>query len=155
MSASLQSNDSYAAAAALLGGEKVLRRTPSDQIEAHEMLAAGLPGRALHKLFDGLEAIAPEDALQKAIGISLRTYQRSQKAPAKPLSIDQSSRAWTFATVLAHAIRVFSSRHAAEEWLQRPAMALGWRKPIDLLATPEGVALVKTLLGRIEYGVYA
>ena len=147
-------NDNYELAATLLGGEKVLKRQVSGPMEAHEALAAGLPGRALHELFGGLETIAPADALAHGVGISLRTFQRSQKAPAKRLSVEQSARAWTFATILAQAMRVFSSRRAAETWLQTPAYALNQQRPIDLLSTPEGADLVRTLLGRIEYGVY-
>ena len=33
-------------------------------------------------------------------------------------------------------------------------MGLNGRRPIDLLATPVGVAMVETFLTRLEHGVY-
>jgi hypothetical protein len=49
---------------------------------------------------------------------------------------------------------LFGSQADAEEWLERPAMALDQRKPIDLLSTPAGVEVVEAHLGRLEHGVY-
>src|SRR5260370_30680582 len=86
--------------------------------------------------------------------MSMRTSQRSRLAPRKPLSKEQSGRTWKFAEILAKAIEVFGSREEASAWLERPAMGLEQRRPIDLLATPAGVKLVEDFLGRLEYGVY-
>jgi putative toxin-antitoxin system antitoxin component (TIGR02293 family) len=41
-----------------------------------------------------------------------------------------------------------------EDWLSRPAIGLGQRRPVDLLRTAEGVREVETLLIRIEHGVH-
>jgi putative toxin-antitoxin system antitoxin component (TIGR02293 family) len=43
----------------------------------------------------------------------------------------------------------------AEQWLEHPAIGLNQRRPIDLLGTPAGVALVEDYLLRLEFGVYA
>ena len=59
-----------------------------------------------------------------------------------------------FAEVLAKATEVFGSQQNAEEWLQRPAMGLNDRLPIELLATPTGAKLVEDFLTRLEYGAY-
>ena len=83
------------------------------------------------------------------------TYQRHAAVSAKPLSPEQSGRTWKLAEILAKAISVFGSKEEAEQWLERPAMGLDQRKPIDLLATPAGVELVEDFLVRLEYGVYA
>jgi putative toxin-antitoxin system antitoxin component (TIGR02293 family) len=87
--------------------------------------------------------------------MSLRTYQRRRDMPSKPLSQEQSARIWKFAAVLVKATKVFGSREAAEQWLERPAIGLDHRRPIDLLTTPAGLALVEDHLTRLEYGVYA
>jgi putative toxin-antitoxin system antitoxin component (TIGR02293 family) len=68
---------------------------------------------------------------------------------------DESERLWRFAEILAHATRVFGSQPEAENWLNRPAIGLDQRKPIDLLRTYPGVRLVADYLTRIEHGVYA
>lgn len=87
--------------------------------------------------------------------MSLRTFQRRKDAPDKPLSQEQSGRTWKFAEILAKATDVFGSQEEAEQWLERPAIGLDQRRPIDLLATPAGVELVEQYLTRLAYGVYA
>lgn len=138
----------------LLGGAKVFRRPPANALDAHEVLLHGLPGTALSHLVGSLEILRRTTSLEKAVGMSLRTFQRRQDAPAKPLSQEQSGRTWKFAEILARATAVLGSQDEAEQWLERPALGLDGRRPIDLLATPAGVELVEDLLRRLEYGVY-
>ena len=141
--------------AALLGGEAVLHRALKHPLDAHEMLLGGLPGQALTHLAQGFRVLHKTTALENAVGISLRTFQRRRDTPTKPLSPEQSGRVWKFAEILAKATELFGSQEEAEQWLERPAIGLDQRRPIDLLATPAGVQLVETLLDRIEYGIYA
>jgi putative toxin-antitoxin system antitoxin component (TIGR02293 family) len=75
-------------------------------------------------------------------------------AGTKLLSHEQSGRTWKLAEILAKATDVLGSREEAEQWLERPAMGLNQRRPIDLLATPAGVEMVETFLERLDYGVY-
>lgn len=139
----------------LLGGTRLLSRRVTSPLDAHELLLRGLPPSALDHLVRQLVSIHKTDSLEKAVGMSLRTYQRRKDAPAKPLSQEQSGRAWKFAEILARASDVFGSQAEAERWLERPAIGLDQRRPIDLLATPAGVELIEDYLTRLEYGVYA
>jgi putative toxin-antitoxin system antitoxin component (TIGR02293 family) len=141
---------------ALLGGRRTLHRLVHNRLEAHDLLQNGLPGHALKHLVDDVAILrAPHHgSLEKAVGISLRTYQRRKDAPDKKLSPEQSGRAWKFAEILGRATELFGSQSDAEAWLERPAMAFEQRKPIDLLSTPAGVASVEDHLTRLEYGVY-
>ncbi|AUB82283.1 antitoxin Xre/MbcA/ParS toxin-binding domain-containing protein [Candidatus Thiodictyon syntrophicum] len=59
------------------------------------------------------------------------------------------------ASVTAQAIDTLGSREDAERWLASAAIGLDRYRPIDLLQTSEGTELVKTLLTRMDYGVYA
>jgi putative toxin-antitoxin system antitoxin component (TIGR02293 family) len=138
----------------LLGGAKLLGRCVTSSLDAHEMLLRGLPGLALDHLARQLTHIRP-GSLEKALGMSSRTYQRRKDAPGKPLSKEQSGRAWTFVKILAKAMDTFGSQANAERWLERPAIGLDQRCPIDLLATPAGIELVEAYLTRLNYGVYA
>jgi putative toxin-antitoxin system antitoxin component (TIGR02293 family) len=140
--------------AELLGGVRVLRHRLKNALDVHEALAAGLPGAALTHLIDNLVSLRDPASIEKAVGISRRTFQRRKVAPKKPLSQEQSGRTWTFAEILAKATAVLGSQDEAERWLERPAIGLDQRCPIDLLATPAGVRIVEEYLGRIEYGVY-
>ena len=138
----------------LLGGTRLLRHKIRNPLDAHEMLLQGLPGQALRHLIDSLMILQLAGSLEQAIGMTLRTFQRRKDAPTKPLNQEQSGRAWKFAEILAKAIAVFGSQEEAEQWLQRPAIGLDQRRPIDLLATPAGVEIVEDFLTRLKYGVY-
>jgi putative toxin-antitoxin system antitoxin component (TIGR02293 family) len=139
----------------LLGGSRALRHAPHSTIDAHQMLLGGLPEGALRHLLDKLLILAKTESLEKAVGMSLRTFQRLKDMPEKHLNVEQSGRAWKFASILAKATAVFGSQQEAELWLERPAVGLNQERPIDLLQTPAGVELVEDFLRRLEYGVYA
>ncbi len=143
------------AVAELFGGASVLSHPLATPLDAHEMILQGLPAAALKHLLGTLEVLDKTTSLEKAVGMSLRTFQRRRDEPSLPLSIEQSGRAWKFAEILARATAVFGTQTEAEGWLDRAALALDGRRPIDLLATPAGVEMVEDLLTRLEYGVYA
>jgi putative toxin-antitoxin system antitoxin component (TIGR02293 family) len=138
----------------LLGGQQVLRRELEDSLQAHELLVHGLPSKALTHLVKTFVVLSWDDAFAKAIGMSQRTYQRHASTGAKLLSQEQSGRTWKLAEILAKATDVLGSREEAELWLERPAMGLNQRRPIDLMATPAGVEMVEDFLERLDYGVY-
>jgi putative toxin-antitoxin system antitoxin component (TIGR02293 family) len=138
----------------LLGGSRILRPNVRNPLDAHELLLQGLPGKALSHLIDNLVVIGGTGAFEKAVGMSLRTFQRRKDAPGKPLSQEQSGRTWKFAAILVKATAVLGSQAEAEQWLEGPAMGLDQRRPIDLLATPAGVEMVEDFLERLEYDVY-
>lgn len=140
---------------ALLGGRTVLRDRIEGPLDTHELLLRGLPGRALMHLVSSLVSLGRTASLEKAIGISLRTFQRRRDAPQALLSQEQSGRTWKFAEILSRATELLGSQEEAEAWLERPAIGLDQRRPIDLLATPAGLTLVEDFLRRLEYGVYA
>jgi putative toxin-antitoxin system antitoxin component (TIGR02293 family) len=143
-------------AVGLLGGEKAMHARVRNAMDAHEVLLKGLPADALLHLVSAVTFLERGDALKKAVGLSLRTLQR-HKARNTPqlLSVEQSNRAWRFAEIFAHAINVMGGEEAAEIWMNKPAIGLSNRKPVDLLATSAGVEAVEEYLTRLEYGVYA
>jgi putative toxin-antitoxin system antitoxin component (TIGR02293 family) len=101
-----------------------------------------------------VDLLSKPGSLEKAIGVSVRTLQRRKANPGKLLSPEQSGRTWKFAEIVSRATAVFGSSTAAEQWLERPAIGLDRRRPIDLLATPAGIEIVESYLERIHYGVY-
>jgi putative toxin-antitoxin system antitoxin component (TIGR02293 family) len=134
---------------------ELLRLRPSETLlDMHLQLLEGLPARSLTHLIAMLGDVPKDRALAEALGISFRTVQRRRKAPRKPLSPEQSGRAFKFVEVFAKAIDIFGSQEAAQAWLTRPAMGLNRQRPIDLLATSAGVELVERFLTRLDYGVY-
>lgn len=140
-------------AAGLLGGAALLKRKIRTRLDVHEVLERGIPSSAFNYLVAHVKLLDPA-AVRKAVGLSVRTVQRRNQTPQKPLSAEQSGRAWKFAEVLAKASEVFGTQEAAEEWLNTAAIGLDGRRPIELLSTAVGAEMVERLLGRIEYGVY-
>jgi putative toxin-antitoxin system antitoxin component (TIGR02293 family) len=146
--------DSLTRVQELFGGRQTLGRVLETDYDAHKLLDKGLKSKALVHIAQKQMHYVPRDAFLKAIGMSERTYQRHKKTPGRTVSPDQSGRAWKFAEVLAEATAVMGTQELAEQWLERPAIALDRRRPIDLLSTPAGVGMVTDLLGRLKYGVY-
>jgi putative toxin-antitoxin system antitoxin component (TIGR02293 family) len=138
----------------ILGGPKVLQCALRGPLDAHELLLRGIPGAALTHLVENLVVLHDPVSLEKAIGISIRTLQRRKADPSKRLSQEQSGRIWKFAEILAKATAVVGSRAEAAQWLERPAVGLDGRRPIDLLATTAGTEIIEDHLRRMEYGVY-
>ena|SRR5438067_17834 len=138
----------------LLGGGRVFKHRIKRHLDVHDVLIHGLPGEAVIHLDDNLVALRDFASLERAMGMSLRTFQRLKGAPAKPLNQEQSGRTWKFAEILAKATAVLGSQEEAEHWLERREIGLEQRRPIDLLATPAGAQIVEEYLERLEYGVY-
>src|SRR5918994_1884974 len=136
----------------LLGGRRVLHRQVATEEDAHELVLRGIPAEAMARLFAGVSL--PSNVLLATLGVSERSFARRKAAPKTRLPIDESERLWRFAEVLGHATRVFGSQAEAEHWLDRPAIGLDHRKPIDLLRTHPGTRLVSEYLNRIEHGIY-
>jgi putative toxin-antitoxin system antitoxin component (TIGR02293 family) len=140
----------------LLGGIPAFGHVPQTRLDVHAVIQAGFPGDVLTRLVDNVPLMANPAALDRAIGVGLRTLQRRRQAAAKTrLSPAQSARAWKFAEVLAKATALFGSQADAEAWLDRPALGLDQQRPIDLLSTPVGTELVEQFIDRLEAGVYA
>ena len=57
--------------------------------------------------------------------------------------------------ILDAARQLFGSERAARAWLEAELPALGFRKPLTVMRERGGLAKVRDLLGRIEYGVYS
>ena len=140
----------------LLGGRKVINQTVRNSLDAHDVIVKGISSKALLHLVDTVSVLSSGDALNKAIGMSLRTLQRKKADKGKDrLSPEQSSRAWRFAELLAQATDVLGDQDAAEAWMLAPAIGLANRRPIDLLSSAAGAEAVENALTRMEYGVYA
>lgn len=143
----------YARVERLLGPGSLHIENP---IELHERIEEGFPRRTMVYLIESLTILTLAESF-RALNVSSRTWHRikAEKQQSTPLDADQSSRVWNLAEVLTKAEEVLGNREDAEQWLATPAIGLNSRRPIDLLATPQGAELVKTLLDRMAYGVYA
>jgi putative toxin-antitoxin system antitoxin component (TIGR02293 family) len=112
---------------------------------------AGIPLAELRGLRDSLDL--PMEKIAERIGMSRATFHRRQKAGV--LSPEESDRALRLARIVGHAITVFESEANARLWLKAPQAGLGGEVPLDYAETEVGAREVENLLGRIDYGVYS
>ena len=139
----------------LLGGAATFEIQLFTPLDAHEMIRQGFPGSALTSLCENVSLFQRSESPFEALGISYRTFQRRKaEAVPKTLSSEVSGRAWKLAEVVAKATQLFGSQEEAEQWLDRPAVGLNQKRPIELLTTTAGTELVEQYLERMEFGVY-
>lgn len=141
-----------AAIATVLGGRKTLKRTIKTENDLHVVTRDGLPVETLSQLAEKLAI--DRKTLAKVVGISDRTLSRRIAAGAK-LTLEEGDRTMRLARVFAQAEDTLGSPEKASRWLQRPNLALGNARPLDLLDTDTGRFEVETILGRIEWGLYS
>ena len=142
----------YARVEQILGTKALRIQGP---IDLHERIVKGLPQRTMVTLVKGFRLIKQEESF-RALNLSSRTWHRikADKQQSLPMNSDQSARVWNMAEVLSKAEDVFGGRNEAEQWLSAPATGLNSRRPIELMASPQGAELVKTFLDQMAYGVY-
>ncbi len=128
---------------------------PAAALVAHDALVTGLPAEALQRAVEQVGLLRDQRIFESVMAISLRTYHRLRDAPGRRLDLATSGRLWRFSEIMARAVDVLGGQPAAEAWMAAAQPGLEQRRPIDLLATPAGTALVQDLLDRMDYGVYA
>lgn len=136
------------------GGAAVVRRVlDMSPLRVHDIAVEGVPFVEVNRFIKAFHLLKRNDVLD-TIGISERTFQRA-KDPSSRLDSNASDRLLRLAAVTEQAADVLGSQEAAERWLSAGALALNGRRPIDLLQSAEGTEMVKTLLVRLDHGVYA
>jgi putative toxin-antitoxin system antitoxin component (TIGR02293 family) len=135
----------------ILGGERVLGRTPRSRSELIPVLRRGLRYRALDTIMQGLDLT--QQQIVESLALSKRTLARRKQNGR--LSAEESDRLYRLARVAARAEEVFGATDTVKRWLVRPNRALGGSTPLSLLDTYEGTTEVEAILGRIEHGVFS
>ena len=81
---------------------------------------------------------------------TLRRYNGDTK-----LNPEQSERVIELARLFTRGAEVFGSLNAFKEWMNNTIVALGNKKPKELLDTSLGIEILIEELGRIEHGIFA
>lgn len=111
----------------------------------------GLASKEMTSLAERLGLSGKEVA--RLLTLSPRTYHR--RKPEKVLDPVASERLLLLTRLADHGYDVFEGQHKFNQWLRQPLRILGQQAPLDILDTSQGIKLIDTLLGRIEYGVYS
>lgn len=123
----------------------------SDSVMLVGEIDKGLEGEVASRIVSWAHITQAE--LRRMTGIPGTTFNRNSKTRFTPA---QSERLVRFIRVLDKAVGLFEGdKAAAQQWLNEPSRALGWKKPADLLASESGAWEVMKLITRLEHGVYS
>jgi putative toxin-antitoxin system antitoxin component (TIGR02293 family) len=96
----------------------------------------------------------PRNVTAELLNVSEPTIYRWIRDNRK-LDRNHSVQLFELTDLFLYGAEVLESRDNFFNWLALPNTALGGLEPKELLEVPEGIAKVKDLLGRIEFGVYS
>ena len=144
----------YAQIVEVLGGDSVVTRPVTGELDLVELVRAGLTKSALFHLADAFQFTQSEIA--NIFNLSLRTVQRFKQQEREEELLDQavSDRVVQLADLYAYGREVLGEA-IFQKWCQTSLRTLGGKRPKDLLFTSVGIEMVKDELIRIEYGVYS
>ena len=143
---------------AVLSYIKVYRASPFERID---MIKRGLLAADAKRIIADL-AIGQSTAL-KALDLSTATVNKKANA-ASTLSPAETERVLGIVKLVGQLeamieesgdLEGFDAPSWMSRWLQEPLPALGGVRPIDLMGTMEGQALVSTALAQAQSGAYA
>lgn len=134
------------------------RASPAKRIE---VIKAGIPADRVKRLSSELRL--DQQVLFQALNFKTATVNR-KAARGGALSVEESERVVGLAKLIGQVEAMVDEAGEPEgfdapvwlaDWLREPLPALGGDKPIDLLDTMEGQALVAQALSQIQSGAYA
>lgn len=132
-----------------------------DAIERIELVKSGVPPGLLVVLSEDM-AIS-KDKLYSTIGLARATTNRKLRA-RRVLSQDESERVLGIARLVGQVDTLvresgvpegFDAAKWVAAWLDRPQVALGGKRPAELMDTADGRNLVSELVARMQSGAYA
>lgn len=124
---------------------------PINDLDLIAISRSGLASKEMTSLAERLDLSGKEIA--RLLTLSPRTYHR--RKPEEVLDPVASERLLLLTKLADHGYDVFEQQHKFNRWLRQPLRILGNQTPLDILDTSQGIKLIDTLLGRIEYGVYS
>lgn len=127
-------------------GAYVLTLNP---VSRHTLVSQGVSTKMLYTLLDSFERTSKPEIFA-VVGFSSKTANRRKDAA---MSLPVSDATLSLIEIKSLAESVLGGSAEAEEWLNKPALALDGYKPMALIATRAGAELVKDLLIRLDYGV--
>ncbi|MDD3966768.1 MAG: DUF2384 domain-containing protein [Candidatus Marinimicrobia bacterium] len=123
-----------------------------NKVRLNQLIMSGLS----YSLFEALRDKTPfsKDEWAAFLDVSIKTLDRYKQAN-KPFKVSQSEKIVGMMEVLERGVVVFGKMDIFKHWLYSSIPAFGNTRPIDLLSTSYGRALVMDELTRIEHGVFA
>tara|TARA_R110002124_G_scaffold183735_3_gene351188 strand:- start:681 stop:1139 length:459 start_codon:yes stop_codon:yes gene_type:complete len=133
-------------------GEKNIRTQIESPFDFIQIANKGIKAVIINNFRDYFE-VSKEDTANM-LNISSPTLYRWIKAN-KRLERNATIQLFEVADLFLYGEEVFGSKKNFFKWLNLPNTALGGLEPNSLIDLPGGVAKIRDVLGRIEYGVYS
>jgi putative toxin-antitoxin system antitoxin component (TIGR02293 family) len=137
---------------------EIYRASPADRIR---IIKAGVPAAKAKRMIADLHF--DQSFLLGALNLKTATVNR-KAARDQSLSPEESERVIGVAKLVGQVQAMveqsgdpagFNAPKWLSQWLREPVPALGGQRPVDLLDTIEGQALVAQTLGQMQSGAYA
>lgn len=126
-------------------------RKAHDPLAFVENIRQGLRPSSLERIKKSL--LLSDSDLAEIMGISSKSISRMRQKKSQRLSPIASDRLYRLAYIFTLTCESVGDQDLARDWLKTPQLALGNRRPLDLLQTEPGSREIEKLLGRIQYGV--
>ncbi len=120
-------------------------------IEKMGIVRAGISKKDLEHLKNAAEL----DYDQLAWALSVTRATLINKKGAEKFGSSLSERIVSLADIYSYGYEVFEDDNKFNNWMLRPNKALGGQLPYDLLDNQYGREEVRSLIGRIDYGIYS
>lgn len=127
---------------------------PESQMTSFEkigMIRKGISKKDLENLKE--KAGLDYNQLSKVLSVARATL--INKKGSDKFDIDISEKIVSVADIYSYGYEVFEDERRFNDWIFHPNRALGGVSPYDLLDNQYGRDEVKSLIGRIDYGVYS
>lgn len=136
--------------ARVMGGAKVLGHRVRTLADLQEVVAGGLPVRALDEIVRRLAGTS-----RTATALKDRLVPRATRARRTRLKLTESERVERLARLMALAEQVWENEDDARAFMHEPHPMLDGRAPLEMAATELGARRAEQLLGRLEYSLPA
>ncbi|MCE6992975.1 antitoxin Xre-like helix-turn-helix domain-containing protein [Dyadobacter sp. CY323] len=136
----------------ILGGQQVFKQNVDSFLSLIEITQKGFPMSVAQRVQKKLSLSNKQ--FSQMLNLSESTFQRRIKSKS-PLSTAESEKVVDLSRIIAKGIDVFESEEDLKTWLNSPALALGNKKPLDILSSSIGREEVLSVLFRIEHGIYS
>ncbi len=133
-----------------LGGKNILQREIRNDHDLLEAIKAGIPSLAIDYWIKDRKI--SKTSIAKFLGITPKTLERTKD---KKLAQREGDAFVQLVDLFAFGEEVLGKKEIFLQWIHTENAALAFKKPIDLLHTSIGRETVRTVLGRIEYGIYS
>lgn len=123
----------------------------TNDAELHEAIINGLS----FSVFLRTAAVIDIDKRQLAVYLCISHSKLSRRVAKGYLTPDESDKLYRFVETLLLSVDYFENLKDAINWMQSEVKGLGYKKPVDLIATTLGAQMVKDLIGRLTHGILA